>query len=283
MKKVCPRLIAIQLCLLLMTGMASVLHITTPALASREETEAKKTIEKVAEVFEAAKPLHDELKQMVENLNDTDESEEEEFDIDFDEFEAELQELYGYIATLDELHSELSILPDDRNTGEGKTVLAAREYLTLLKSMILDLVILGRYSIDLYEAVAVLEDLGDPDADLLQFASDWWYATSFALELMEEITPPDYMMLTHNDLIKHMGEFNDLGSDFYDAVEIDDPLRLNSCMSRLGRIDRMFSRCFVNLMDDLDMQSRQAKSRLDGPVQLLHDELERNLALLIAA
>ena len=282
MKKICPRLIALLLCLLLMTGVMPVLQLAAPALASRRETEARETIEKVAEVFNTAKPFHEELKQLVANLIEDDESDDE-VDIDFDEFEAEVLELQGYVTQLDEMYLELSILPDDKNTSEGKTVLAAREYLILLKNMYLDLITLGTYSIDLYTAVAALEDLGDPDADLLRFASDWWHATALALDLMEKITPPEYMLLTHNDLIKHMSEFKDLGSDFYDAVEMDDPLRLNSCLSRLGRIERMFTRCFVNLIDDLDLQSRQAESRLDGPVQLLHDELERNLNLLKAA
>jgi len=281
-KKICPRLIALLLCLLLMTGVMPVLQLAAPALASRRETEARETIEKVAEVFNTAKPFHEELKQLVANLIEDDESDDE-VDIDFDEFEAEVLELQGYVTQLDEMYLELSILPDDKNTSEGKTVLAAREYLILLKNMYLDLITLGTYSIDLYTAVAALEDLGDPDADLLRFASDWWHATALALDLMEKITPPEYMLLTHNDLIKHMSEFKDLGSDFYDAVEMDDPLRLNSCLSRLGRIERMFTRCFVNLIDDLDLQSRQAESRLDGPVQLLHDELERNLNLLKAA
>jgi len=251
-------------------------------LAARQESTARAAIDKVTEVFESAKPIHDELKIKVGNLADSEESDEE-LDLDIDEFKAELEELSHYVSQLDELHSELSALPDDINTSEGKTVLAAREYITMLKNMFLDLIVLGRYTVDLYTSVIGLEELGDNGTSILQFASDWWDATKYVLVQMEDIIVPDYLALSHEDLTKYMREFNELGADFYHAADIDDPLRINSCIARLGRIERMFERCFVNLMDDLELQSKQAESRLEGPIQLLRDELERNLNLLKAA
>ena len=282
MKKIRPRFKLLLLCLLLIVGAVSLFMLPSPVLATRQENTARATIDKVTEVFESAKPIHDELIIMVGDLIDSEDSDEE-LALDIAEFEAELEELSSYTSQLDELLSELSALPDDIKTSEGKTVLAAREYITMLKNMFLDLIVLSRYTIDLYTAVIGLEELSDSDASLLQFATDWWDATQYVLEQMEEIFVPDYLALSHEDLTKYMREFNELGADFYHAADIDDPLRINSCIARLGRIERMFDRCFVNLMDDLELQSRQAESRLEGPIQLLRDELEQNLNLLKAA
>ena len=232
MKKIRPQFKLLLLCLLLLVGAVSLFLLSAPVLAARQESAARAAIDKVTEVFETAKPIHDELKILVGNLVDIEESGEEP-DMDMDEFEAELEELNNYVSQLDELLLELSALPDDIKTSEGKTVLAAREYITMLKNMFFDLIVLGRYSVDLYTAVIGLGELGDQNKSILQFASDWWDATKFVLEQMEEITVPEYMTLSHEDLTKYMREFNELGADFYHAAEIDDPLRINSCMARL--------------------------------------------------
>jgi len=271
----------LSVCLLLAISAALILLLYIPALAS--EQTAIETLDKVSGVFDAAEPFYEQLMgvaaDMVEIEDALEDSEEE---LDVEAFAAEIQELRDIAGQLEELRSELSELPDDISTSEGKTVHAAREYLTMLHNMALDLIELSEYSIEILLAIIPLEEMDVDVPSIQEIAEALWDATNETLDLLEDIKPPVYLEATHQELIKRMVEFNDLAMDFYDGAEMDDPLRINSCVQRLGYISRMFEKCSDNLMGDLELLSRQVESRLSGPIALLHDELAENLSLLMA-
>ena len=281
MKKIRAHFIVLPVCLLLAIGAALILLLYTPALAS--ERTVMETLDKVSGVFEAAEPFYEQLigfaADMAENEAAFEDPEEE---LDIEEFKADIQELREIAVQLDKLRSELSGLPDDISTSEGKTVQAAREYLTMLHNMALDLIELSQYSMELYIAIIALEEMDLDVPSIQEIAEVLREATNEMLELLMDLKPPVYMETTHQELVKRMEEFNELAVDLYRGAELDDPLRINSCIQRLGYIGRMFEKYADNLMGDLDLQSRQVESRLSGPITLLHDELEKNLSLLKA-
>ena len=281
MKKMRARFIMLPVCLLLVISAALILLLYIPALAS--EQSEKETLDKVSWVFDAVEPFYEQLMGLATDMvigEDAFEDSGEEPDIEA--LEVDIQELKDITGQLEELRTELSGLPDDINTSVGKTVQATREYLTMLHNMALDLIELSQYSIEVYLAIIPLGEMDVDVPSIQEIAEALWEATSKSLELLEDIKPPVYLETTHQELTKRMAEFNDLGVDLYSGAEMDDPLRINSCIQRLGYIVRMFEKFSDNLMGDLDMLSRQMESRLSGPIALLHDELAENLSLLKA-
>ena len=150
----------------------------------------------------------------------------------------------------------------------------------MLKNLAGDLAELGQYSIDLYAAVKVMEDIDENAESFQALAEQLRVITGQTLELSEEITPPAYLAITHGDMVNRIQEFHDFGEDFYKAAEMNDPLRIYSCIYRLGRIERMFTLWGDNLQSDMELQSAQAERRINGPITLLHDELSNNLSLI---
>jgi len=276
--------IVLPVCLLLVIGAALILLLNTPALAS--EQTVQETLDKVSGVFDAAEPFYEQLMEIAADMADIAEDEyvfEDSYEeLDIEAFEADIQELREIAARLEELRSELSDLPDDISTSEGKTVLAAREYLTMLHNMALDLIELSQYSMELYYAIIALGELDVDVPSIQEIAESLWAVTDKSLELLEDLKPPVHMETSHQELVKRMTEFNELAVDLYSGAELNDPLIINSCIQRLGYIGRMFERYAENMMGDLDLQSRQVESRLNGPIALLHDELAQNLSLLKA-
>jgi len=280
-KKIRAHFVVAAVCLLLAISLASILLLHTPALAS--EQTVIETLDKVSMVFDAAEPFYEQLIGVAADMAENEDIfEDYEEDLDVEAFEADIQELREIAARLEELRSELSYLPDDISSSEGKTVQAAREYITMLHNMALDLVELSQYSMELYLAIMTLEEMDLDVPSIQEIADVLWEATDETLELLENLKAPVYMETTHQDLVKRMAEFNELAVDLYEGAELNDPLRINSCIQRLGYIGRMFEKCGENLMEDVDLQSRQAQSRLSGPIALLHDELAQNLSLLKA-
>jgi len=280
-KKIRAHFIVLPMCLLFVIGAALILLLYTPALAS--EQTVQETLDIVSGVFDAAEPFYEQLMGIATDMvGNEDAFEDFEEEPDIEALEADIQELKGITGQLEELRSELSGLPDDINTSVGKTVQATREYLTMLHNMALDLIEISQYSIEMYFAIIPLGEMDVDVPSIQEIAEALWEATSRTLELMEDIKPPVYLEATHQELIKRMAEFNDLGVDLYSGAEMDDPLRINSCIQRLGYIGRMFEKCSDNLTGDLDLLSMQVENRLSGPIALLHDELAENLILLKA-
>ena len=285
MKKTRARFTVPAVCLLFALSAASILLLYTPALAS--EQAAMETLDKVSGAFNAAEPFYEQLIEIATEVAEDEEAAENalqdsEEELDVEAFEADIQELRDIVDQLEELRSELSGLPDDISTSEGKTVQATREYIAMLNNMALDLIELAQYSMDIYLALIILEEMDVDVPGLQEMAEVLWDITNETLERLEDIKAPVYLETTHQELIKRMTEFNDLAVDFYKGAELDDPLRINSCIQRLGYIGRMFEKCEENLMGDIDLQSRQAESRISGPITLLHDELAKNISLLKA-
>jgi len=284
-KKTRARFTVPAVCLLFALSAASILLLYTPALAS--EQAAMETLDKVSGAFNAAEPFYEQLIEIATEVAEDEEAAENalqdsEEELDVEAFEADIQELRDIVDQLEELRSELSGLPDDISTSEGKTVQATREYIAMLNNMALDLIELAQYSMDIYLALIILEEMDVDVPGLQEMAEVLWDITNETLERLEDIKAPVYLETTHQELIKRMTEFNDLAVDFYKGAELDDPLRINSCIQRLGYIGRMFEKCEENLMGDIDLQSRQAESRISGPITLLHDELAKNISLLKA-
>ena len=274
------RQLALLLCLILTAGLAFTTIQPADAAASGQETSTKTAIDKISQVFEAAELFYEELKEAIAEEVESAESEE---DTGMSEVEAGIKQLRGYANQLDGLLGELNGLPDKADDSIGRTVLALREYLTILRNMAADMAQLGQYSVELYNAVIIMDGMDEDPDSFSAMAEELLLVTGQSLGMLEKITPPDYLKISHGDVITRMKEFNEFGADFYYAAELNDPLRIYSCMYRMGRIVRLFERYEANLEADMNLQSEQMETRINGSVKLLHDELEHNIGLLKAA
>jgi len=274
--------IALLLCLTLTAG-AAVMTGWYPTMALEPVgSEATDAIDAASRAFDAAEPIFEKLKESVAQEIEDYEDESSE-DASFEEIEELTRELLGYVDQLDELIYSLSGLPDDMNTSVGKTIRATRDYLIMLRNMSADYAELSQYATNLMNALMVLDGISG-DVDSYEELADMIYTTTGeALELLNSFIPPDYISVTQGDLCVRLQEFQDFSVDFYVAISMDDPLRLNSCVYRLSRISTLFEQWAENLVSDLQMQFTQAERRINGPIGQLHDELKSNLALLKAA
>ena len=260
---------------LVMTFGAAVLFT---AAANGAET-ARESIAKVAETFDASEPIYQKLNTLIaEEIAGFDSEDESDYNVD--ESKTAIKELDGYGEQLRDMLSGLSGLSDSPDTSDGKTVRAAREYLTMLQNMTADLSELIDYSVKLYEAVLPMESMYAETDDYEELADQIWNSTETVRGLLENIKPPSYLSITHGDLIARVTEFRDFALDFYIANQLGDPLRTYSCMYRMNRIVRMFDICNENLNADLELQIRQADHRMSGIISTIHDELTSNLAKL---
>jgi hypothetical protein len=272
------------LCLVLIFGMVFTgISIRTVLAAPDQQASAYSAIMKVSETIEAAETIYQELKESIADTIAEADVEDDDSNFDAEEADAGVEELKGYIKQLDDLLSGLNGLPDDLTTSDGKTVRAAKEYLTMLKNMTADLTELVKYSIDFYVAVQEMDYIDGDTDDFYELAEQIWNGCDMAKTLMEEIKPPSYLEITHKEMIIRITEFRDFGLDFYIACDLGDPLRIYSCVYRMDRIIRMFNVCDNNLSADIDLQFKQAERRLNGTITQLHDELIRNISLLKAA
>lgn len=292
-----------MLCLVLLSDTASSVLPPVTAFAAEDhsssQTSGQSAAEKANAAFDAAEPILEKLKQTVADElagskadetadskadeNSGSNSGEKDAEFDVGRAEAKREELDGYKNQLDGLLSDISGLPDDLNTNEGKTVCAVREYLTMLRDMSADMYELVGYSVDLYAALQAIGNLNSDTEDFAVLTDQIVKGTGAALEIMDKIEAPAYLDISHGDLNKRIQEFKDFGVDFQAAVEINDPLRIYSCLFRMNRIMTAFTKCGDNLNEDIRMQFNQADRRLKGPIATLHDELSQNLGLLQAA
>ncbi|MCL2158239.1 MAG: hypothetical protein FWH48_02400, partial [Oscillospiraceae bacterium] len=180
-----------------------------------------------------------------------------------------------------ELLGGLGGLPKNLDDSVGKTVAAVCEYLTMLKNITSDFSELIAYSMRIVEAAMCFEEIDDENATYEDLANQIYIGAINALELMNQTEPPAYLAISHKDFIARIQEFQDFALDFYVANNMGDPLRIYSCLYRMGRIATMFTICGNNLNGDLELQLLQAERRLNGPVATLHDELSANFALLL--
>jgi len=274
------RIVSVSLALVMALGVI-ILFSTIPGvtLAAGGQDSARAAIAKVSETVDAAGPIHQKLKETIADeiasLGTENDSEP-----DLEESRTGLKEMEGYTEQLKGLLAGLNGLSDNPETSDGKTVRAAREYLTMLKDMTSDLSELIGYSIDLYEAVLLMDGMDVEVDGYDELAQQIWDATNATKDRLEQIKPPPYFVISHNDLIIRVTEFRDFAVDFYTAGELEDPLRIYSCIYRMDRIVRMFDICSENLDADIDMELRQAERRLNGPIALIHEELTRNLDIL---
>ena len=282
MKKKRIPFVALLLCLTL-TVSAVVLTGWLPTMALETVgPEATAAISAASRAFDAAEPIFESLKESVaEELEGFEEEATE--DTTVEDIEELTQELNDYVDQLDGLISDLSGFPDDMNTSVGKTIRATRDYLNMLRDMSADYAELAQYAVNLLNALTVLEKIsGDVDS-YIDLVDAIYTSTGEALEQMDSFTPPDYIAVTQSDLRLRLQEFQDFSVDFYSAINLEDPLRINSCVYRIGRISTMLEQWSENLMADLQLQFTQAERRINGPIEQLHNELKSNLALLKAA
>ena len=267
------------LCIILIIAMAFSALIPLAVAAASNRQAVQESLNKTSEALDTAEPIYQKLREIIaEEIASM--GVEDDSDPDLDEAEAGYEELTGYARQLDGLISGLGDLSDDPNASDGKTVRAAKEYLSMLRNMSSDLAELVRYSIDMYYAA---EPMGMMDGDTDDFevlAGQIWNGCEATRALMEKVKPPAYLAITHNDMIARVTEFRDFGEDFYNACYMEDPLRIYSCVYRMNRIIRVFDICGENLNADLELQFSQAERRLDGPVAQLRGELTKNMETL---
>ena len=273
------RIVSVVLMLVLVLG------VTVAVFAAASITDAtREAVAKAAEAVESAEQIYQKLKSAVmEELTAFDSEEEDEDEFDIDEAMALQKEMDGYAIQLSGLLSGLDGLPDNPDTSDGMTVLATREYLSMLRNMVNDLSELIGYSAELNLAMeAMIGTFGDDDIfeDYEEYSEILWVGCEDTRESLSKIKPPSYLEITHRDLIQRVTEFRDFAEDFYLASVLGDPLRIYSCVYRLNRISRMFGICGDNLNADLELQLHQAERRLNGPVEVLRGELTSNIAAL---
>ena len=239
------------------------------------------SMEKAGEALAAAEPIYEKLLAMV--LEEIDEWDDGGDDFDFRAVEESLAELEADLLLVETLRSSLGELRGNMDSPDGKTILATREFLTMLINISMDMQELFEYSIELMRAILVVSDIGENFDSYSHFAEKMYEATGMAVAMMNNLTPPSYLKIAHEDMTLRFGELQDFSLDLYFAAELDDPLRLSSCFSRMNRIEAQMNRCAENLDGDLLLQFEQAARRLTGQVATLHRELKSNIALLLAA
>ncbi|MCL2815446.1 MAG: hypothetical protein FWD23_12670 [Oscillospiraceae bacterium] len=267
MKKIAiaAKLTAVLLCLSLIAGVAS-------SAAAAEDP----VIGKCFDAFEAAEPIFSELLEFVRD--EIAAADEDDAEFNADEAEAMIKQLQNFAKKLDTLTS--AIPPGDMDTGEGKTVKATRDYLTMLKNISGDMHELVKYSIEFVEAVMPMVEESESYENYEDLASEIYANTVASMEMLEKIKPPSYIAITHRDLLARVAEFQEFAADFYWAASMGDPLRIYSCVYRMARIDVMFTKCGDNLNADIELQLKQAERRLSGPISTLRDELSAAFAPL---
>ena len=273
------RIISIILALVFILGVTT-MSTTAPGavIIAAGIDAAQDSIEKAAEAVEAAAPIHEKLVYFI--TSEIDESTSEETEYIAAEAEAALRDLSNYSEQLSALLAGLNGLPDSSETSEAKTVRAAREYLKMLSNMSGDLFELINYSYELEKAVRLMDSIRVETKTNQEYSQLIWDATNNTIAALKLISPPAYLLISHDDMILRVTEFNEFAKDFYQAAELGDPLRISSCIFRKDRITRMFVICENNLSADMDLQLRQAEQRLNGPIAVLHDELNKNIAML---
>ena len=270
-------------CLALIAAIASYplpsqMRIT--ALAAEKQSFDRQSVEKASVTFESAESIYEKLQTIV--ADELAEEEDPDSEFDPEEIETFKNELGGDLAQIDVLLSSLNGLNSDASSSEGKTVLAVGTYLNMLRDITGDMYELLEYYSDLYEAIMIFDELDADVESYTGFASQLYDINDTAIGLMEAMDPPSYLKISHNDLTLRLKEFRDFSEDFYIATAMEDPLRTYSCIYRMNRIEAMLGRSTDNLTGDVELQFKQADKRLSGPIATLHDELERNIALLLS-
>ena len=275
-------LCTVVLCLAIIAAIASYAlprQMQMTAFAAEKQSFDRQSVEKASVAFESAESIYEKLQTIV--ADELSEEEDPDAEYDPEEIEAFKNELGGDLAQIDMLLSSLDGLNSDAGSSEGKTVLAVREYLNMLRDISADMFELMEYYNELYEALMVFDEL-DADVDsYTDFASQLYDINDTVIGLMDAIDPPTYLRISHNDLTLRFKEFRDFSEDFYTASAMEDPLRTYSCIYRMDRIEAMLDKSTDNLTGDVELQFEQADKRLSGPIGTLHDELERNIALLL--
>ena len=270
------------LCVILILVMAVSVFVPMAVTAASNRQTIQESLEKTTAAFDAAEPIYQRLRETIaEEIAALDV--EDDSDTDLEESETGYQELIDYVKQLDDLKSGLNGLSEDMNSSEGKTVRALKEYISMLSNMSADLAELVRYSIDMYYAIEPFDMLDGDTDDFSILADQIWTGCESVRVLMEEIKPPAYLAITHNDMKARITEFRDFGEDFYYACYLEDPLRIYSCVYRMNRIIRMFDICGDNLNADIELQFAQADRRLNVIIAQLNGELAKNLETLNTA
>jgi len=277
MKKQSARVFTLLLGTVLLTG-AVFLIAVPPLTAATADQLSQSTIDAASQAFDSAEDIFQRIKELINEENDP--NADEDAEPDMEEAERGLHELEGYSDRLDELLSDLSGLPDDLDSSEGKTVLAVKDYLIMLKDMSSDMIEGNRYGITLYTTVMAMTFSDDDYHDIASLADRIYTGAEEALSIMQQTTPPVFLEIAHEDLRVRIQEFKEFAEDFKLAGEMEDWLRIYSCIYRMRRIEMVFTQCAENLGSDADLQIKQMEYRLNGPITLLHDELSRNLDLL---
>ena len=202
-----------------------------------------------------------------------------------EEMRERFRELDKHIAGIGELELQLNGLPASSQANALMTLDAAKEYVKLLGECSIDLKSICDYYVGLYEALDPIVSFSPPESttgetDYSLYAGQLSQVASQSQKMLRDMHTPPYIEISHGDLVRRVDEFQAFCQDFSKSVQLSDPLRLYSCIFRLNRLMTMLGKNGENLEDDIDLQFRHTKSRMDGAVSLLRDELRRNIATL---
>ena len=194
-------------------------------------------------------------------------------------------ELKLTIRDLAKLQDEINALPAGGQDGVKLTIAAAREYFRRLTALANDLSEVVAYGVELFTALEPTVNFNPPESttgynDYSLFAGQLSLAVSQSQTLLKKARVPAYLSGSHSDLVKRMDEYQSFCQDFSVAIQLDDPLRIYSCMYRMERLEMMIEKCGNNLDEDLALQFDRLKIRLGGSVASIRGELVSNIALL---
>ena len=201
------------------------------------------------------------------------------------QMQEKLDDLKVLIANLTKLRNEIDALPAGTQSGTKLTINAAREYFRRLSAVAEDSREVLAYGVELWAALDPVTNFDPPEStteywDYSLFAGQLSMAVSQSQNMLKRASVPAYMADSHSDLVKRMDEYQSFCQDFSIAVQLDDPLRIYSCMYRMDRLEMMIGKCGDNLDEDLVLQFAQLRKRLNGSVAALRTELKSNIALL---
>lgn len=201
---------------------------------------------------------------------------------------AQADQLNGYIASLEEMKSDIDSLSATDVPQVDDTIAAARHYFDKTSAALRDLMRIFDFYFAFETAIApVLEFDDSVYTDVTVMVEDLYSAVETAKENLGTIDCPPYMSQTFSRYIKHFGTYSAALESLYMVIslqqyEVYDVLRLTSIDSLLTRLDIQNDKYIALLSEDFSLQYEKVSQRLSGELFMLRNELKDNCRKLIA-
>jgi len=242
--------ISLLLCLLLSLSVVS-------CGSKGNDKNSTEAVNKVIEVIKDAESIY---KYTI------DEKEDQNLDVD---------KMYGLFVDnakkVEAFSAKLKDFSDDKTTNSGKTVLAAKDYLSTMKSVYSNVSEMIKYAQDFEKAVKPLEK-----ADFEKQPEKMPALFDEAAKKLSKMDVPGGFKNSHNDFMKNFEEAQNSIKDLYDSAVAEDMIRLSSAMYRVNRIPFIITDWTKRFEAEVDIMDEQSKKTIKGPFVILHDELFSN-------